>query len=160
METTEPFAPSDAEPGINLTFEAQTYLREAGKWATFLGIIGFIGCGLILISAFSISGMLARVADVVPNQSFAILAGMGGVMTVMFILIDLIYFFFALYLYQFGDRIKKGLNFADTAHVTAGLGKLKSYFKLWGILTIVVLSFYALAIVGGIIFAVALSHRG
>jgi hypothetical protein len=83
------------------------------------------------------------------------MAGMGGLIAVFYILIDIVHFFFSLYLYQFGDKIKKGVMFADTVHLTSAFEKLKSFFKLWGIITIVVLCLYALLIICVVIAAFA-----
>ncbi|WP_428329175.1 hypothetical protein [Mucilaginibacter sp.] len=159
METTDTLdVQPSAEPGIVLTFEAQTYLRESGKWATFLGILGFIFCGLILIGALFAGAIFSKLAAISPNPSAVMLQGMGGFISVFYILLDLVYFFFALYLYQFGIKIKQGIVFADQFHLTAALGKLKSFFKYWGILTIIILSLYALILV--VFFGViAAMHR-
>ena len=161
METTEIpeiFEQPGAQPGLILTPEAQSYLRESGKWANFLGIVGFIYCGIFFIMALFIGTIFSILGKISPIYS-EIPAGIGGVFTVIFILVDLIYFFFALYLYQFGSSIKKGLAFVDTIHLTKGLEKLKSFFKLWGILTIVMLCLMALEVVGGILIGIAYSHR-
>jgi hypothetical protein len=158
METTENYEQPEAEPGAILTFEAQGYLRESGKWAYFLGIIGFIFCGLFFIMALFIGTMLSALATISPLYA-GIPAGAGIVLSVVFILFDVLYFFFALYLYQFAVKIKQGLMFADTESVTTAMGKLKSFFKLWGIVTIVALCLYALEIVGAVIISIAFNHR-
>jgi hypothetical protein len=106
METTENFV--DPGAGLVLTPEAQTYLRESGKWANFLGIVGFVLCGFILIGALFAGAMMATMAKLAPATGPAgILASMGGgFIAVIYLLIALIYFFFSLYLYQFGSKIK------------------------------------------------------
>lgn len=162
METTEPYVQPDAEPGIVLTFEAQTYLAEAGKWASFLGIVGFIGCGILLLVAFFAGNIFSRMAEISPSPMAVGFAGMGGFITVFYVLIDVLYFFFVLYLYQFGNQIKKGIFFKDAAQVTGALGKLKSFFKLGAITTIIFLCLYALLIIAVVIIGVgtaALMHR-
>jgi hypothetical protein len=160
METNETFDQQGAQPGIILTFEAQGYLHEAGKWAYFLSIIGFIGCALLLIAAFFAGSMFSKMAEFSPtsNPVASIMAGMGGFITALYILIDLLYFFFVLYLYQFGSRIKKGVLFSDSIEVTGALQKLKSFFKLWGITTIVVISLYVLIFVLAILVGTSLGH--
>ena len=160
METTENFV--DPGAGLVLTPEAQTYLRESGKWANFLGIVGFILCGFIVIAALFTGAMIATMAKMAPpgppGGAAALLASMGGgFIAVIYLLIALVYFFFSLYLYQFGSKIKKGVMFGDIDQVTIAFGKLKSFFKLWGILTIVILCLYALMIIGVIIFGMAAS---
>jgi len=158
METTDSFEMADAAPSISLNYEAQNYLRESGKWAAFLGIIGFILTGFIVIIALFAGTMMAAFSRFQPqNPGAALMAGMGGFVTVIYLLVALLYFFFSLYLYQFGSGIKKGIMYADQLHVTASLGKLKSFFKLWAILTIVVLCLYALIIVCAIIFGLSAS---
>ena len=157
METTENFV--DPGAGLVLTPEAQTYLRESGKWANFLGIVGFVLCGFIVIGALFAGAMMATMAKMAPAVGPAgVLASMGGgFIAVIYLLIALVYFFFSLYLYQFGSKIKMGVMFGDTDQVTVAFGKLKSFFKLWGILTIVILCLYALMIIGLIIFGMAAS---
>ncbi len=158
METTGNFVEPGAETELVLTFEAQTYLREAGKWAVFLSIIGFIICGFIVLAALFAGAMMSAVSRFSTGPMAATaMAGMGGLITVVYLLGALIYFFFSLYLYQFGSRVKKGIMFLDSLHVTNALGKLKSFFKLWGIITIVVLCFYALAIICAILFGLSTS---
>lgn len=159
METTETEVNQvpAPEPALILNFEAQSYLREAGKWANFLGILGFVACALILIASFTLGGIMAKMAEVSPGASSVMFAGMGGFVTVIYILIDVIYFFFSLYLYQFGSRIKKGIIYTDNMQVTNALAKLKSFFKLWGILTIIAMCLYALIIVIVIIVGVGAS---
>ena len=143
METNETFEPTGAEPGLALNFEAQSYLREAGRWAYFLGILGFIGTGLILLAALFIGTMFSIIARYQPTAT-PLPAAMGGLMSFFYILLAVFSFFFAFYLFQFGSRIKKGILFSDEAEVAKALGKLKSFFKLWGITTIVVISLYVL----------------
>lgn len=158
MQTTENYADPGAEPGVVLTYEAQTYLRESGKWANFLGIMGFVICGLLLIISLFIGSMMSIMGKISPMYS-ELPAVAGGIFTVIIILLDILYFFFAFYLYQFGSKIKRGLSFGDSEQVATALGKLKSFFKLWGIVTIVVLCLYALEIVIAVIAGIAMSHR-
>jgi hypothetical protein len=157
MENNEILEPMGGDPGITLNNEAKAYLKEAGKWAGFLGIVGFVFCAIILIFSFFAGTILSRAALTSPSPFAASAAGFGGFITVFYLVIDLFYFFFSLYLYQFGDRIKKGLMFTDNLHVTAAFGKLKSFFKLWGITTIVVICLYALVFVGIMIFAIVVA---
>lgn len=158
IETQETFPEPAAQPGILLSTEAQYYLTTAGKWANFLGILGFIFCALFLIPALSMGAIMSKVAESAPyNPMFAAFAGFGGVLTVFYIVLDVLYFFFALYLYQFATKIKAGIKFSDSATVTVGLGKLKSFFKLWGIVTIVIIVLYVVAIIGVVIFAASMA---
>ena len=141
MESNETTGQTTPETGLTLTFEGQTYLREAGKWAGFLGIIGFILCGLLLMVALFVGTIFSALGQLIPAYS-AVPPAAGIAIACVLILVDLLYFFFALYLHQFSARIKKGIVFTDQLQVTQALSKLKSFFKLAGIVTIVVLCLY------------------
>ena len=157
METTEITEHSSHEtpPELVLTREAQFYLQESGKWANFLGIVGFILCGLFLIVALCIGALFSMLTKLSPAYS-AIPSGIFPVFTVLFLLIDVLYFFFPFYLYQFGQKVKSGLFIMNKEIVAESLGKLKSFFKLAGIVTIVMLCLYALEIVGFVIIGSAM----
>ena len=147
METNEtgakPIPAPVPEPVLILTREAQSYLKEAGKWASFLSIMGFIFCVLILLMALLVGTTTAVMSGMMPRGGFP--AGIaGGFVSVLYILIDVLYFFFPYYLYRFAGRIKKGIVFQDAAHVTRATESLKSFFKLWGIVTVIVVAIYAI----------------
>jgi len=145
MEATENEQASIPPPVLILDAEAQSYLQEAGKWAKFLAIMGFIFCGFILILAIFIGTVFSVISKFSPNPAVSALpAGVGAFMSFFYILIDVLYIFFPYYLLQFANKIKRGIMFSDSASVTAAVGKLKSFFKLWGIVTIVAVSFYLL----------------
>lgn len=145
MEPNETNLEPAAGPQMILTEEAQYYLQKAGQWAFFLGIMGFIGTAFLAVAALFMGTVFTTMAKLNPLMGAA--SGMGGVVTVFYLFLAAVSFFFALYLYQFGDRIKRGITYHSTEETTLALGKLKSFFKLWGIFTIVYLSFLVLFMV-------------
>lgn len=168
--TEQQFAPIP-EPVIALDAQSRYYLTIAGKWATFLGIVGFIGTGFILLAAVFIGTILTYVAHLSPSEMgvpttegaasvSSILGAASGIVSFIYVLLAVVSFFVAYYLYRFGSGIKKSLLYNDTIAVTKSLGYLKSYFKLIGIITIVVLAFYviifAFTILGGLVAASAM----
>lgn len=153
METFEHNEIPATEPQLVLTEEAQYYLQKAGQWSNFLGIMGFIGTGVIAIMALFIGTLFSTMAAMNPMMAGA--AGMGSAMTIVYLLLAVVSFFFALYLYQFGSRAKSGVLHNNTIEITAALGKLKSFFKLWGIFTIIYIAVIILALLGPIILGVS-----
>ncbi|HVW14236.1 MAG TPA: DUF5362 family protein [Mucilaginibacter sp.] len=156
METTETNVPASPtpDPVIILDTEAQAYLRETGRWASFLAVMGFIFCGLILILAIfvgSVFTIMSRISPVYQNMPQTA----GTAMSVFYILLDVLYFFFPFYLYRFSDRIKKGIVYTDANSVNSALSNLKSFFKLSGIVTIVVVSLYLLIFIIVLLVGVA-----
>lgn len=154
METTENQLEPTAEPQIILSEEAQYYLQKAGQWAYFLGVVGFVLAGILVLVSLFIGSIFSMMSKFQP-QATPYPAAMGGFLSFIYVLIAVFYFFFSLYMYQFGSRIKNGILYSNSAEVTIALGKLKSFFKLWGISTIVIISLYALifiaAVIGGAI---------
>ena len=164
MEPTETIEPSASEPGLVLTEQAKYYLHTAGRWANFLGILGFVFTGLILIEAIFAGTIFSRLAqyhsftDGTPAIYTSMLGSMGGIVTFFCLIIAAFYFFFSYYLYTFASRVKKGILFNDSLGVSSALESLKSFFKLWGITTIIIIVFYILFIIVAILLAVTAAH--
>lgn len=146
-----PATPQQAE-GIVLLENAQAYLKESGRWARFLGIVAFIFAGFMAILALFMGAILSAMS------SFPGFGGakFGGLLTVIYLPIAVLYFFVGLYLYKFGTRVRDGIAFSDSAQVTEGLGRLKSLFKLLGIVTIVVIALYVLIFIIAMVAGAAL----
>jgi len=152
IETLKP-AP-EPEHKMYLTDEAQYYIQIIAKWGNFLSIIGFIGCGFLLLAGSFIGSIMSAIPTAAygtAGNPYA--SSMGSAMTVIYILIAIFYFFPTLYLFQFSSKAKKAILFANSNELAVAFGKLKSSFKFIGIVTIVFLSFYALILIGGVIFA-------
>jgi hypothetical protein len=130
-----------------ITAEIRSYLEESAKWGKFLAIMGYIGIGLMLLLAIGIMAM-GSASEFVPGMGMNM-----GAFGLIYVVIAAFYFFPVYYLHQFSVKIKQGLASQDPQSITAGFENLKSLFKFMGILTIVILSIYALiflfAIVAG-----------
>ena len=117
------------------------YLQQTQKWARFLGILGFVFTALIILMGL---GMGALMSNVMKTQ----LPVTGPVMMIFYVLIGLIYFFPSLYLYRYGTSLGTALRHHDQAALTHAFRNEKSLFKFMGIMMVVALVFYALAIAG------------
>lgn len=138
MENNSPFDSFE----LQLTDAAKNFLRETGKWATFLSIVGFVFLGLIVLIAIAMFTMGASMAAMMgPGMS-----AMGAAGGIIYLLIALLYFFPILYLYKFGSNIKQAFANNSSEELTIALENLKSHYKFIGILMIIMLSFYVLSI--------------
>lgn len=123
------------------------YLSETAKWGKFIGIMGFIGCGIMLLAGVFASTWMSSLRSV---------EGIGGSATFMMALyigLALLYFFPCLYLFNFASKMQKALRSNDQIQLTESFKNLKSCYKFMGILIIIILALYALIFIGGIIFA-------
>lgn len=125
---------------------SQTFLNEAARWGRFLSVIGFILCGLMVLVAFFIPTLLMRVYPY--NQiASTMTSGVASIITIAYILFALLFFFPCLYLYQFSVKMKAALIAVSQENFDTSLQNLKSLLKFYGILAIILLSFYALVFI-------------
>ncbi|MBC7399141.1 MAG: hypothetical protein H7289_04285 [Mucilaginibacter sp.] len=150
-ETNDPIIPTESQ-GLLLLPEAQDFLLESGKWARFLGIVGYIMAGLAVLAGVFFAAVMSAVSHIptaTPMPKF-----LSSSFGFIYIILGVFHFFIARYLHQFGTRIKDGISYGDAEVVSTALGRLKSLFKLAGITTIVIISLYVLVFIGVIIAAV------
>lgn len=136
IENTQP-----VENLLTINSEIKGYLLETSKWGKFLAVIGYAGMGLLF---------LLGVVFIVGFSIFSSFSSVGFPMKIMgfvYILIAVSYYFPLNYLYKLSIQLKQGINSINQQTVTSGFENLKSLFKFMGILTIVVLSIYALIII-------------
>jgi Family of unknown function (DUF5362) len=125
------------------------YLSETARWGKFLSILGFIVCGIMFLAGMAIPSMMSRVNSMGMVQG-NMFAGAGiGLLLFLYVIIAIIYFFPCLFLLRFSNAVKAAIASEDQFKLTESFKNLKKLFKYIGIVTIVILSFYALAIVIG-----------
>jgi hypothetical protein len=132
---------------LSIDQESHSHLNETARWAKFLSIVGFITCGLVAILSFFIGSIMSS-ASLSPYGGSNGLGALGGAfITILYLIIAVIYFFPCLFLYQFSVRLRTALRSSDQVTLNQALKSQKSLFKYVGIMTIIVLSFYALVLV-------------
>lgn len=144
METKSPFEQFDE---LRIDGAAKTFLAEAAKWTTFLAILGFIGVGFMVLAALI---MLVFGASMSSYNSMMPMGG-GAFFSLFYLAIAAFYFFPINYLYKFSSNMKEALRTNNQASLTKSFEYLKSHYKFIGILTIVLIGIYILAILGMII---------
>lgn len=142
---------------LQFTQQAQGFIRETAKWATFLSIMGFIFIGFMVLGALGMFAMGATMGSMGGGTMGAMGLLGGNTMGVMFLVMAVFYFFPVMYLYKFASNAKDALNSNNTERLTTAFENLKSHYKFVGILTIIGMSFYIIAIVVSVIGAVAAS---
>jgi hypothetical protein len=159
MEYNSPF---DAEQKsqfdnfeLQITAQAQSFLKEAAKWATFIAIMGFIGVGLMVLFSvfFMVSGeALTRMQGMGNTQVSPFPAVIVGIVYLIF---SVLYFFPILYLFKFASSLKEALNSNRTDKLTDAFESLKSHYKFIGILIIISIALFVLFFIFGIVAAIA-----
>ena len=132
---------------LKLTENSLVFMRETVKWAKFLAICSFVGLGLMVL--VGVVFLFLSVSAPGPAEMKISTSAVG----IFYILIALLYFFPAIYLYRFAIASAEAINTLNDDTLEEGLENLKSLFRFTGILMIIVLSLYAV----GFILAIALS---
>ena len=138
------------ENGENLVIDwrSKEFLKETAKWTKFLAILGFVGIGLMVLGSLV---MLFAPSSLMSNGDFPF----GGkiFMMLLYLAFAVLYYFPISYLYQFSEKTKKAIENNDNNAIRDAFEFLKSHYKFMGILTIILLSFYAIMIFIGLIGA-------
>jgi divalent metal cation (Fe/Co/Zn/Cd) transporter len=143
---------------LHLDQQSVNYLSETARWSRLLSIVGFIYCGLMAVCGLFMGSMMTKIMSASMGGSDA-MSGVGTAFVSFFIIfMALILFFPAYYLFNFSTKIRRAIQNNDQTILADSLKNLKSFFKFYGVLVIIVLSFYALALVSAII-GVMVSHR-
>ncbi|MHB9141872.1 MAG: hypothetical protein ACYC25_08365, partial [Paludibacter sp.] len=144
MENEMTNAGIEMETKLSITAEGGNYLKVASGWATFLAVLGFIGTGFIVLAALLIMVMSPFIGS---------LSKFGGtfgfpmiLMGVVYLLLGVVYFFPAYYLYNFANKIKIALINNNQKTLDESLKNLKKMFKYIGIMSIVLISLYLIMI--------------
>ncbi|TCD00325.1 DUF5362 family protein [Pedobacter psychroterrae] len=141
----------EKEPEVLIiTEDIRSYIYETAKWANFLSIVGFVFTALMVLCTFGVGAFMSLMNNAMGAANPYAALGTAG-LTVVLLFCALIYFYPSLLLFKYANAAKKAVLFADQATLSIAMGKMKSFFKFWGILMIVVLAFYGLIFLFGII---------
>ncbi|MBN2509187.1 MAG: hypothetical protein JXB03_02880 [Spirochaetales bacterium] len=129
-----------------LTSLMKTYLKEASPWIRFVGIMGYIGCGLI-----AVIGLLMAVGFSAFGQTFASLGAMSGFMGAgvgaLYIIMAVIGFFPSHFTFKLGSGIKSYNLTGMNEKLESAFKFNKSFWKFVGIIYIIYLAFLPLALI-------------
>lgn len=132
---------------LSLTEVSKSFLVETVKWTNFLAIMGFVMIGIMVIFAFIISVS----ASAIPG--FAEAGISGGFFGFIYLIFAGIYYIPISYLFKFSKNLKSAFADNDEMALEKGFEYLKSHYKFMGVLTLIMLGFYALAFVFGLLAA-------
>jgi Family of unknown function (DUF5362) len=143
---------------LHLDQSSINYLGEVARWCRFLSIIGFIYCGLMVLFGVFFGTIISMMTPMMGQDSAAMSTIGSGFLGIVIIVVSLLLFFPAYYLFNFSTKMKRAILHNEQPVLAESLKNLKSFFKFYGILVIVVLSFYILIFAAGIIGAMV-GHR-
>ena len=118
-------------------------LNVTRKWTMFLSILGFIFLGLLLAVGLATSTFLAAFKAQESALGVPVPVIIAG-----FAVIIVIYFFSVLFLFRFSKNIRDAVNNHDVNKLNKAFKNLKTFFAYIGIILIIALSVYVIALIG------------
>jgi len=142
----------------SLTETMLGHLKEASPWLRFIGIVGYVCCGLIAASGIVTIAFMSTLASLW-EEAMSELGDFGSVFSAVFsgsigfnfLITAVLYFFPSRFIYNFGTKLRSYLQTGREQELELALKNNKSLWKFLGILLIITLSFIPLFIVGVII---------
>jgi hypothetical protein len=139
--------PDDAYLTINRV--AAAYLLETSKWANFLSIMGFVLTGIIVLV-----GLFAgSIFSMMPQSEMGNMpGGVGTMMTGLYLILGVVYFFPSWYLFKYAQKLKASLSTRNSQELVTAFENQKSLYKFWGIFAIIMLAIYGVMILFSLSF--------
>jgi hypothetical protein len=125
--------------------DIRSYIYDTAKWTKFLSVVGFVFSAMIALSAFGTAAFLSTLAKVSPGNPMVQIG--STVLTVVYLLIALLQFYPSFLLFKFSTSATQAVLYADQPSLAVAMAKMKSFFKFWGVITIVFISFYILMMI-------------
>jgi len=132
---------------LEINADTRTYLYEVAKWSRFLAIVGFVGMALMaLLCVMMMLGLSSASMGALGSVGLASIIGLFALL-----ILSAFYIFPLLFLYRFSTHLKSGLDLNVQTDIDEAFKNLKSLLKFIGVFTMVILAFYALALVLGLL---------
>ena len=147
----------------SLTETMLIYLKGASPWLRLVGILGFIGSGLlvlwgiVLLIIIPLGGEDWYQVFEIEQLSSSLGGAFGGSMAIFTIGVAVLLFIPSLFAYRFGEKVRSFLRTGTDQDLELAFKNNKSFWKYIGIFSIVSLAFIPLLIVVGIMIAVAVA---
>lgn len=128
---------------FNFSFDDTSREHFAGisKWAAINAILAFVALGLNILQFVMATGSYRRSSSPLFNMGFR--ASDSSSLFFQVIISILVNVF----LYMASTQIRKGIDAMDKASLTKGLASLRTYYRIYGIILIIVLVIGTLALI-------------
>jgi len=133
------------ENRMELGPEALKHLNATWKWTMFLSVLGFIFLGLLIVAGVATNTFLSAFKTEDVNLGIP-----ESLLVVLFIVISVIYFFPVFYLFRFSRSARDAVQKSDIIKMEKALKNLRIYLTYIGVLAIIVISIYLLALAAGV----------
>ena len=132
------------ENNLEVSESVKSSLDTMVYWSKFLSILGYIGVGLMVLASLWMFSM-----DI-PSYGYYYGPSMK-LIGFIYLIFAVLYYFPVSYLYKFSTETRYALNSNSQSSLNDGLSNLASNFKFIGVMSVAILSLYALLFVISVI---------
>ena len=125
--------------------QSKIYLKEIAMWGKFLAILGFIKFGFLLLYAI-VFPLISHKLESHFDHDLPVIG-----ITLFFLFMAVLVYFPSNFLYCFARYTKRALKQNDQDIIRHAFQSLKAYYRYVGILVIIMLCLYPVAIITAII---------
>jgi hypothetical protein len=139
---------SDTLFELRLEDENRSQIQTIAKWAKIMAVCAFVSYAIAIVLAIfgRETASLSRFNDgSVTVNGFSRIGNVAGALVTAIIGCAINYF-----LYRFAADIEQSISTVDQFKLNSGLSNLKTYFKILGILLLIVAGFVGLIVLLGI----------
>ena len=129
--------PSASEEGLSITPQVRNTWRELSGWLLFLAILSFVFTAILLLALLALIFVASKSeadADIGP-AILVLLLMLAGV------------FFPGWCFFKFSSLARQSMRYESAASLEAAFVHLKRYYRLAGVLTIIIASIYLFSLV-------------
>jgi hypothetical protein len=145
MQNIEEQEEVNSHPQLIITEEIRSYIYDVAKWANFLAVVGFVIAAFMLLAALTIGTAMNT-----NPQVAAMMGTLGNVgstaITIVFIAYGLAIFYPSLLLSRYARKTKIGVLYGEQESLNESFSALKSLFKYWGIIVIILIGLNLLSV--------------
>ena len=140
-----------ATTGMTVSQGMKDDLLTTAKWMKFLCIIGSIGAVIMVIIGIAMIALGTTIGGLAGSAGSTV---GGAFLGVLYLAMSALYIYPIIKGFQFASATKAACLSDNEAQLACGFASLSAMVKFFGILTIVILVFYVLALLGaGALFA-------
>lgn len=126
------------------------HLNETKPWVRLLAILGFVATGLVMLAAIGVIATTLFTGELAGAEA-SVMILMGG----LYLGFALIYLLPSLALHRYANAIE-GVTMGGGSHaIEDALGKQMAFWRLMGILALVMIALFVLALVAAVVAAIA-----
>lgn len=136
-------------PQLIVTEDMRSYIYDIAKWGRLLGIVGFSLSAFLFLAALTIGPAMNN------NPEVAKMVGQlgnidGSTFSMVLVFYALIFSYPSFLITRYAAKAKQGVLYGDQESLDEGMAKLKSLFKYFGILALIVMGLYIITIFSGL----------